>query len=96
VVGRESGQVRLTVVEHSEGEILRKVVRRAGWPMATVHTDEWQGYGRLPQMGRGHATVCPAAGEWARDEDGDGIRETTIRRKVSGQVCGTSCVRSVV
>ena len=43
--------------------------------MATVNTDEWQGYGRLAEMGRGPATVCHAAGEWARDDDGDGIRE---------------------
>jgi transposase len=26
-------------------------------------------------MGRPHATVCHAEGEWARDDDGDGIRE---------------------
>jgi Winged helix-turn helix len=26
-------------------------------------------------LGRGHATVCHAIGEWARDDDGDGIRE---------------------
>jgi hypothetical protein len=26
-------------------------------------------------MGRRHATVCHTAGEWARDDDGDGIRE---------------------
>ena len=75
VVGRASGQVRLTVVEHSDGQTLLKVVRRASWPMATVHTDEWQGYHRLPEMGRRHATVCHAAGEWARDDDGDGVRE---------------------
>jgi hypothetical protein len=75
VVGRESGPVRLTVVEHSDGQTLQKVVRRASWPRATVHTDEWQGSPRLPEMGRRPATVCPAAGEWARDEDGDGVRE---------------------
>lgn len=40
-----------------------------------VYTDEWRGYGRLAEMGRGHATVCHAIGEWARDDDGDGIRE---------------------
>ena len=75
VVGRESGQVRLTVVEHSDRQTLQEVVRRASWPMATVDTDEWQGYHRLPEMGRRHATVCHAAGEWARDDDGDGVRE---------------------
>ena len=75
VVGRDSGQVRLTVAEHSDGETLRQVVRRATWPMATVNTDEWQAYNRLPEIGRRHVTVCHSAGEWARDDDGDGIRE---------------------
>ena len=75
VVGRENGQVRLTVAEHSDGATLRKVVRKATWPGATVNTDEWRGYDRLPEMGRTHATVCHAEGEWARDDDGDGIRE---------------------
>jgi hypothetical protein len=75
VVGRESGPVRPTVVEPSDGQTLQEVVRRASWPMDTVHTDAWQGSHRLPEMGRRHATVCHVAGEWARDEDGDGVRE---------------------
>ena len=74
VVGRESEQVRLTVVEHSDSATLQAVVRRATWPMATVHPEEWPGYNCLPTMGRDHATVCHAAGEWTRDDDGDGIR----------------------
>ncbi len=40
-----------------------------------VYTDEWRSYDHLPEMGRGHATVCHTVGEWARDDDGDGIRE---------------------
>ena len=43
--------------------------------MATVNTDEWSGYNGLPEMGRSRAAVCHARGEWARDDDGDGIRE---------------------
>ena len=41
------------------------------------YTDEWGGYERLPEAGRGHATVrhTPGQREWARDDDGDGIRE---------------------
>jgi transposase-like protein len=46
VVGWESGQVRLTVAEHSDGATLRKVVRKASWPMMDVYSDEWQGYSR--------------------------------------------------
>src|SRR3954466_14309965 len=73
VVGRQGGEVRLTVAEHAEGKVLRRVVRRATWPMVRVFTDEWCGYSGLPAMGRSHATVCHTAGEWARDDDGDGI-----------------------
>ncbi len=42
---------------------------------AMVYTDEWRGYDQLAEMDRGHATVCHTIGEWARDDDGDGIRE---------------------
>jgi transposase-like protein len=75
VVGRESGHVRLTVAAHSDGPTLRKVVREASRPMAAVNTDEWRGYNGLPAIGRRHSTVCHAAREWARDDDGDGVRE---------------------
>ena len=75
MVGRESGQVRLTVAAHSDGETLRGVVGESARPGATVNTDEWGGYDALPALGLGHATVCHAAGEWARDDDGDGVRE---------------------
>jgi len=44
-------------------------------PGTVVYTDEWNGYRRLKSEGRGHATVNHSAGEYARDDDGDGIRE---------------------
>ena len=75
VVGRESGNLRLTVTERSDCETLEQVVMRATWPMVTVITDEWGGYNGLPAMGRFRPTVCHAEGEWARDEDGDGVNE---------------------
>jgi transposase len=78
VVGRESGQIRLRVEHRADGPTLREGVRRATWPMTTVNTDEWAAYHGLPKLGRRHVTVCHAAGEWARDDDGDGIREVHI------------------
>ena len=39
---------------------------------AEVHTDEWRGYNLI---NRSHSTVCHGNKEWARDDDGDGIRE---------------------
>lgn len=75
VVGRESGRVKLSVVANSDRATLERVVRRATEPTTHVHTDEWRGYDGLPAMHRPRSTVCHAAGEWARDDDGDGARE---------------------
>src|SRR4051812_46618345 len=72
VVGRESGQVRLTVAEHSDRTTLEAVVGDATGPGATVNTDEWGGYNGLTTMGRGHATVCHKAGGWGGGGDGGG------------------------
>ena len=75
VVGREAGLLRLQVVDRADGPTHREFVRRRTWPTVLVSTDEWAAYDRLPELARWPATVCHAAGEWARDEDGDGVNE---------------------
>jgi transposase-like protein len=77
VVGRESGRVYLEVVAHADRANLERVVEDNTIPGCTVYTDEWQAYGHLPELDRAHVTVCHAPGrrEWARDDDGDGVRE---------------------
>jgi transposase len=78
VVGRQSGAVRLTVTEHSDGETLNGVVRGAAEPPAVVNTDDWRGYDRMAATGCARKVVCHAAGEGARDDDGDGVREVHV------------------
>jgi transposase-like protein len=41
-------------------------------PEATLYTDEYDSYNQLKRL---RFTVCHSAGEWARDDDDDGIRE---------------------
>jgi transposase len=53
-------------------------------PGATVYTDGWSAYDRLDRRGRGHATVCHTAHEWARDDDGDGVREVHCNTQEGG------------
>jgi transposase len=67
----------LRVAERTDRGTLSDFVGGATGDGATVYTDEWQGYNGLPEQGRGHATVChtPGQREWARDDDGDGVRE---------------------
>jgi hypothetical protein len=74
-VGRRSGKVRLSVERHSDGAALNRAVRDAVTAPALVNTDDWRGYDRLAEVGCSRAAVCHAAGEWARDDDGDGVRE---------------------
>ena len=40
-----------------------------------VYTDEYSIYNSLTKWGYAHKTVCHSAGEYARDEDGDGFCE---------------------
>lgn len=75
MVGRESGQARLHVEHRADRATLEGVVVGSSREGATAYTDEWASYDRLPELGRGHATVCHTIGEWARDDDADGIRE---------------------
>jgi len=77
VVGRASGRVQLEVVEHADQQTLDTFAGNRTRPGALVNTDEWAGYNHLPGMGRGRAAVChtPGKREWARDDDGDGVRE---------------------
>jgi transposase-like protein len=77
LVGRESGQIRLRVLKHSDRQELEPFVVGKSVRPVTVNTDEWQAYNHLPAAGRAHKSVnhTPGQREWARDDDGDGIRE---------------------
>lgn len=72
VVGRQSGQVRLRVIHHTDGKTLAHWVSRFTVPDSQLYTDEWSGYNGVP---RRRQTVCHSRREWARDADGDGRRE---------------------
>ena len=74
-LGRGSGLVRLRVAHQTDGATLSAHVHQFTLPTATIYTDGWRGYNHID---RSHAIVCHSDGEWARDDDADGIRETHI------------------
>jgi hypothetical protein len=76
VVGRESGQIRLEVCDDTTQDTIQPAVEAKTDEGTTLNTDESSAYHRVAESGRGHRTVCHSAGEYARDDDGDGIRET--------------------
>ncbi len=73
VVCRETKEYRYWVVEHTDKATSRAIVEARIVPTGTLFfTDEGTNYrGVHPH----HGTVCHRDHEWARDDDGDGIRE---------------------
>jgi transposase len=71
-IGRQSGQVRLRVVMDTKQTTLCKHVQQFTRPTTQVFTDEYDSYNALA---RSRSTVAHGVKEWARDDDGDGIRE---------------------
>jgi len=75
VVGRTTGQIRLTVCENTQQVTIQPQVESNTQPTTNFYTDESTAYLHIATTGRDHATVCHSRREWARDDDGDGIRE---------------------
>lgn len=80
IIGRENGQIQLEVKHNSARKDLEPTVLDATQPGSTINTDEWGAYNHLVEADRLHVTVCHTPGKrvWARDDDGDGIREVHV------------------
>ena len=72
VIGRQSGEVRLRVVMDTKASTLEEHVHSFTLPYCHVYTDEYNSYNGIERI---RSTVAHGAKEWARDDDGDGIRE---------------------
>jgi hypothetical protein len=92
--GRQSGQVRLRLVKHTDSETLRQHVQTFTRGQAYANTDEWTSYKRLE---RKHATVNRGAYEWAGTMMAMGFAKfTSTRLKAGGPVFAIICARFVV
>ena len=69
-MGRQSRQVRIRVMQNTQGATLCPFVEKFTKVDATLYTDEYDSYNRLKRI---RHTVCHSQNEWARDDDGDGI-----------------------
>jgi transposase-like protein len=75
LVGRETGQIRLKVCDDTKQTTIQPQIESKTEPSSTLYTDESNAYNLVAATGRGHGTVSHSKREWARDDDGDGIRE---------------------
>jgi transposase len=81
VIGRETRQVRIRVMKNTQSKTLCPFVERFTQVEATLYTDEYDSYNRLKRI---RHTVCHGMNEWARDDDGDGVREVHVNSNEGG------------
>ena len=75
---QRGGQVVLQMLANVQQRTIQPIIEATVAEGSRVHTDEYASYARLEAWGYRHATVCHARGEYARDEDGDGVREVHV------------------
>jgi transposase len=75
---QRSGEVMIRMLADVKQKTIGPLIKQTIAEGTTVYTDEYDIYSRLNEWGYGHKTVCHAAAEFARDEDGDGFCEVHV------------------
>src|SRR4051812_7107915 len=75
---QRGGEVVIRMLEDVKQVTIGPLIERTIAKGSMVYTDEYNIYSRLNDWGYDHATVCHAAGEFARDDDGDGSCEVHV------------------
>ena len=72
------GKVVIRMLANVQRETIQPIIQGIVTPGSLIYTDEYNIYERLETWGYSHKTVCHSAGEYARDEDGDGFCEVHV------------------
>ena len=75
---QRGGEVVIRMLEDVKQATIGPLIGRTIAKGTLVYTDEYDIYSRLVEWGYSHKTVCHAAGEFARDDDGDGFCEVHV------------------
>ncbi len=69
---QRGGEVVIRMLENVKQRTIEPLIKATITAGTMVYTDEYAIYNPLQDWGYAHKTVCHGAGEYARDEDGDG------------------------
>ncbi len=75
---QRGGPVIIRMLENVQQATIKPFIEQYIKLGSHVHTDEYSIYNKLPTWGFVHHTVCHGKGEYARDEDGDGVYEVHV------------------
>jgi transposase-like protein len=76
---QRGGQVVIQMLENVQQVTIKPLIQSTIAPGTLIYTDEYASYDRLEQWGYSRKSVCHGAGEYARDEDGDGFYEVHVK-----------------
>ena len=72
------GLVVIQMLANVQQVTIEPLIKATVRPDTLIYTDEYAIYNRLKEWGYDHKTVNHGAGEYARDEDGDGFHEVHV------------------
>lgn len=75
---QRSGEVVIRMLAKVKQVTIKPLILETVTAGTLVYTDEYTIYNRLEEWGYAHKTVNHGAGEYARDEDGDGFHEVHV------------------
>lgn len=75
---QRGGEVVIKMLENVQQKTIQPIIQSTVRAGTRVYTDEYDIYARLTAWGYAHKSVCHSAGEYARDEDGDGFCEVHV------------------
>ena len=75
---QRGGEVVLKMLANVQQKTIEPLIKATVSAGALIYTDEYDIYHRLEAWGYAHKTVCHSAGEYARDDDGDGFCEVHV------------------
>lgn len=75
---QRGGEVVLKMLANVQQKTIEPIIKSTVKDGTQIYTDEYDIYCRLERWGYLHKTVCHSAGEYARDEDGDGFHEVHV------------------
>lgn len=75
---QRTGEVLIQMLPNVQQQTIQPIITQTVAPGSMIYTDEYDIYHRLPEWGYQHKSVNHGAGEYARDEDGDGFHEVHV------------------
>ena len=75
---QRDGEVVIQMLPNVQQVTIQPVITKTVAPGSMLYTDEYDIYNRLPEWGYEHKCVNHSAGEYARDDDGDGFHEVHV------------------